>query len=177
MKLYRFLQFWKVHSQIKLYRVTTINVSRKWIEWAEWAASLCMANSPFPGHASPGTWMSWTGRALPWVSLTLRILLTTCFPCIKAWANVLVATKLLLSCSVSFFGTSPKGCSFFIVWETQLKYLKKMKTCWSRYFIKESTANKYRHWVVIVINNTSSFRHSLLSNCAALNGDVTLSSI
>ena len=126
---------------------------------------------------SPGTWMSWTGRALPWVSLTLRILLTTCFPCIKAWANVLVATKLLLSCSVSFFGTSPKGCSFFIVWETQLKYLKKMKTCWSRYFIKESTANKYRHWVVIVINNTSSFRHSLLSNCAALNGDVTLSSI
>ena len=33
-----------------LYRVTTINVSRKWIEWAEWAASLCTANSPFPGH-------------------------------------------------------------------------------------------------------------------------------
>ena len=32
------------------YRVTTINVSRKWIEWAEWAASLCTANSPFPGH-------------------------------------------------------------------------------------------------------------------------------
>ena len=33
-----------------MYRVTTINVSRKWIEWAEWAASLCTANSPFPGH-------------------------------------------------------------------------------------------------------------------------------
>ena len=30
--------------------MTTINVSRKWIEWAEWAASLCTANSPFPGH-------------------------------------------------------------------------------------------------------------------------------
>ena len=25
-------------------------MSRKWIEWAEWAASLCTANSPFPGH-------------------------------------------------------------------------------------------------------------------------------
>ena len=33
-----------------MYRVTAINVSRKWIEWAEWAASLCPANSPFPGH-------------------------------------------------------------------------------------------------------------------------------
>ena len=33
-----------------LYRVTTINMSRKWIEWAEWAASLCTAKSPFPGH-------------------------------------------------------------------------------------------------------------------------------
>ena len=33
-----------------LYPVTTINVSRKWIEWAEWAASLCTANSPFPVH-------------------------------------------------------------------------------------------------------------------------------
>ena len=33
-----------------MYRVTTINVSRKWIEWAEWATSLCTANSPFPGH-------------------------------------------------------------------------------------------------------------------------------
>ena len=32
------------------YRVVTINVSRKWIEWAEWAASLYTANSPFPGH-------------------------------------------------------------------------------------------------------------------------------
>ena len=32
------------------YRVTTINMSRKWIEQAEWAASLCTANSPFPGH-------------------------------------------------------------------------------------------------------------------------------
>ena len=37
-------------SCLSLYRVTTINVSRKWIEWAEWAASLCTANSPFPGH-------------------------------------------------------------------------------------------------------------------------------
>ena len=36
--------------QLILYRVTTINMSRKWMEWAEWAASLCMANSPFPGH-------------------------------------------------------------------------------------------------------------------------------
>ena len=35
---------------ITSYRVTAINVSRKWIEWAEWAASLCTANSPFPGH-------------------------------------------------------------------------------------------------------------------------------
>ena len=33
-----------------MYRVTTINVSRKWIEWAEWAALSCTANSPFPGH-------------------------------------------------------------------------------------------------------------------------------
>ena len=33
-----------------LYRVMAINMSRKWIEWAEWAASLCTANSPFPGH-------------------------------------------------------------------------------------------------------------------------------
>ena len=33
-----------------LYRVTTINMSRKWIEWAGWAALSCTANSPFPGH-------------------------------------------------------------------------------------------------------------------------------
>ena len=33
-----------------VYRVTAINVSRKWIEWAEWAGSLCTANSPFLGH-------------------------------------------------------------------------------------------------------------------------------
>ena len=33
-----------------IYRVTTINVSLKWIEWAEWAALSCTANSPFPGH-------------------------------------------------------------------------------------------------------------------------------
>ena len=33
-----------------MYRVTAINVSRIWIEWAEWAESLCTANSPFPGH-------------------------------------------------------------------------------------------------------------------------------
>ena len=32
------------------YRVTTINVSRKCIEWTEWAASLCTANSPFPNY-------------------------------------------------------------------------------------------------------------------------------
>ena len=32
------------------YRVTAINVSWKLIEWAEWAASLCTANSLFPGH-------------------------------------------------------------------------------------------------------------------------------
>ena len=37
-------------TKLHLYRVSAINVSRKWIEWAEWAASLCMANSPFPGH-------------------------------------------------------------------------------------------------------------------------------
>ena len=34
----------------KHYRVTTINVSRIWIEWAEWAALSCTANPPFPGH-------------------------------------------------------------------------------------------------------------------------------
>ena len=33
-----------------MYRVTAINVSRIWIEWAERAALSCMANSPFPGH-------------------------------------------------------------------------------------------------------------------------------
>ena len=32
------------------YRVVTINVSRIWIEWAEWAALSCTANSPFPVH-------------------------------------------------------------------------------------------------------------------------------
>ena len=32
------------------YRVTAINVSRKWIEWAEWAALRCAAYSPFPGR-------------------------------------------------------------------------------------------------------------------------------
>ena len=32
------------------YRVTTINVSRIWMEWAEWAALSCTANSPFPGQ-------------------------------------------------------------------------------------------------------------------------------
>ena len=37
-------------EQGTIYRVTTIDVSRKWIEWAEWASSLCTANSPFPGH-------------------------------------------------------------------------------------------------------------------------------
>ena len=40
----------EIRSYYVLYRVTTINVTRKWIEWAEWAASLCTANSPFPGH-------------------------------------------------------------------------------------------------------------------------------
>ena len=34
-------------SPLTVYWVTAINVSRKWIEWA---ASLCTANSPFPGH-------------------------------------------------------------------------------------------------------------------------------
>ena len=43
-------QFWHIISHQAMYRVTTINVSRIWIEWAEWAASLCTANSPFPGH-------------------------------------------------------------------------------------------------------------------------------
>ena len=39
-------------SQTKplIYWVTTINMSRKWIEWAGWAALSCTANSPFPGH-------------------------------------------------------------------------------------------------------------------------------
>ena len=32
------------------YWVMAINVSRIWIEWAEWAALRCTANSPFPGH-------------------------------------------------------------------------------------------------------------------------------
>ena len=32
------------------YRVTTISVSRIWIEWAEWAALCYTAISPFPGH-------------------------------------------------------------------------------------------------------------------------------
>ena len=42
---------WDASRRIDLkYRVTAINVSRKWIEWAEWAGSLCTANSPFPGH-------------------------------------------------------------------------------------------------------------------------------
>ena len=44
-----------MHRTQSLYRVTAINVSRKWIEWAEWAASLCTANSPFPGHVYSGT--------------------------------------------------------------------------------------------------------------------------
>jgi hypothetical protein len=39
----------------------------------------------------------------------------TCFPWMSACAKVLVATKLRRSCSVSFRGTSPNGCSFFIV--------------------------------------------------------------
>lgn len=56
---------------------------------------------------------------------TLLILLTICLPSSKAWAKVLEATKLLRNCSVSFLGTSPKGWSFFIVCDTQLKYLKK----------------------------------------------------
>ena len=33
-----------------MYRVTTINVRRIWIESAEWAALSCTANSPFLGH-------------------------------------------------------------------------------------------------------------------------------
>ena len=37
-------------STSAVYRVTAINLSRKWIEWAEWAALLCTADSPFPGH-------------------------------------------------------------------------------------------------------------------------------
>ena len=41
--------FTPVYTHVYIYRVTAINVSRKWIEWAEWAASLCTANSPFPG--------------------------------------------------------------------------------------------------------------------------------
>ena len=48
------LLFWDLAFLFKrsnsFYRVTAINVSRKWIDWAEWAASLCTANSPFPGH-------------------------------------------------------------------------------------------------------------------------------
>ena len=39
---------------LNMYRVTTINVTKKWIEWAEWAASICTANSPFPGHVYCG---------------------------------------------------------------------------------------------------------------------------
>ena len=39
-----------VQMLVEKYRVTTINVSRIWIEWAEWAALTCTANSPFPGH-------------------------------------------------------------------------------------------------------------------------------
>ena len=58
-----------------------------------------------------------------WV-LTLLILLMICLPSRRAWAKVLDATKLLRSCSVSFRGTSPKGWSFFIVCDTQLRYLK-----------------------------------------------------
>ena len=42
-------QVTKLYSIIE-YRVTTINVSRIWIEWAEWAALCCTAISPFPGH-------------------------------------------------------------------------------------------------------------------------------
>ena len=38
-----------MHGEMN-YRVVTINVSRIWIEWAEWAALSCTANSPFPGH-------------------------------------------------------------------------------------------------------------------------------
>ena len=36
-----------VQKRVIMYRVTVINVSRKWIEWA---ASLCTAYSPFSGH-------------------------------------------------------------------------------------------------------------------------------
>ena len=37
-------------NQPHFYRVTEINVSQMWIEWAEWAALRCTANYPFPGH-------------------------------------------------------------------------------------------------------------------------------
>ena len=43
-------QILRIYTQVLTYRVTTINVSRIWIEWAEWAALCCTANSPFPGH-------------------------------------------------------------------------------------------------------------------------------
>ena len=39
-----------LNHHLKMYRVTAINVSRIWIDWAEWAALRCTANSPFPGH-------------------------------------------------------------------------------------------------------------------------------
>ena len=39
-----------IDQWLSLYRVTTINVSRIWIELAEWAAMVSTANSPFPGH-------------------------------------------------------------------------------------------------------------------------------
>ena len=56
--------------------------------------------------------------------LTLSILLRTCLASNSAWAKVRVATKLRLSCSLNFLGTSPNGCKSFIVRVTQLKYLE-----------------------------------------------------
>ena len=65
------------------YRVTTINVSRKWIEWAEWAASLCTANSPFPGHVycrHPVQLhdLTYRGQQFPIIILMLHLMFYPC---------------------------------------------------------------------------------------------------
>ena len=51
-------EFLRIKKEV--YRVTTINVSRKWIELAEWAASLCTANSPFPVHVYSSHPVQWS---------------------------------------------------------------------------------------------------------------------
>ena len=79
-----------------MYRVTTVNVSRKWIEWAEWAASLCTANSPFPGQVYCSHPVLFVGK------ITVNAI----------QCEQLILSGVLLSHGLDLSAVVQRGCSF-----------------------------------------------------------------